>query len=59
MASVNVRPETGKLYFDFRYRGKRCREQTTLNDTPENRRKMKLVLNKIEASIELHHVPTF
>jgi len=53
MGSINVRPETGKLFFDFRYRGKRCREQTTLEDTPANRKKMRQVLDKIEAEITL------
>ncbi|MCG5517216.1 DUF3596 domain-containing protein, partial [Ectothiorhodospira sp. 9100] len=30
MGSVRVRPQTGKLFMDFRYRGERCREQTAL-----------------------------
>ena len=34
MANVRVRPETGCLYFDFQYRGIRCRELTALTDTP-------------------------
>lgn len=53
MAKVNVRPETGALYFDFRYRGVRCREQTTLADTPANRKVMQLTLERIEAEITL------
>ena len=53
MGNVNVRPETGKLYFDFRYRNKRCREQTALDDTPANRKKLKKVLDRIEAEITL------
>ncbi len=53
MGSIRVRPETGKLFFDFRYRGQRCREQTALDDTPANRRKMKHVLERIEAEITL------
>jgi len=53
MGSVNVRPENGKLFFDFRYRGKRCREQTTLDDNSANRKKMKQVLDRIEAEITL------
>ena len=39
MGNIVARPETGKLFFDFRYRNKRCREQTALDDTPANRRK--------------------
>lgn len=38
MASVRVRPETGTLFLDFHYRGRRCREQTALQDTPPNRK---------------------
>lgn len=54
MANISVRKETNKLYFDFRYRGLRCREQTNLNDTPANRKKMEAVLKKIEAAITLN-----
>ncbi|QDX81592.1 site-specific integrase [Denitratisoma sp. DHT3] len=52
MGSIRCRPDTGLLFFDFRYRGQRCREQSTLPDTPENRRKMAKVLKKIEGEIE-------
>ena len=34
-------------------KGKRCREQTLLKDTPANQKKLKLVLAKIEAEITL------
>ncbi len=51
MANINVRNETGCLYFDFRYKGVRCREQTTLKDTKANRRKMEKVLERIEQEI--------
>jgi len=53
MASINVRKETGKLYFDFRYRNIRCREQTELSDTPTNRKLMEKTLEKIQAEILL------
>lgn len=53
MGSIRVRPQTGKLFFDFRYRGERCREQTALDDTPSNRKKAKQVLERIEAEITL------
>lgn len=53
MAKVRVRPETGKLYFDFHYLGERCREYTALSDTELNRKKMQTVLKKIEAEIQL------
>ena len=51
MAKVRARPETGTLYLDFSYRGVRCREQTTLPDTAENRRKVQALLNRIEKAI--------
>jgi integrase len=53
MASIRVREQTGKLFFDFRYKNKRCREQTALDDTPANRRKLEGILKKIEAEITL------
>jgi len=53
MASIRVRKETGLLFFDFRYQGVRCREQSTLKNSPANRRKMKQVLDRIEAEITL------
>lgn len=51
MGSIRVRPETGKLQFDFIYRGQRCREQTALADTAENRKRVKKMLDRIEAEI--------
>ncbi|NVK56837.1 MAG: DUF3596 domain-containing protein [Alteromonadaceae bacterium] len=53
MPSVNVRKETGKLYLDFRYRNVRCREQTELKDTPANRKRAQVLLDKIQAEILL------
>jgi integrase len=53
MGSIRARKENGLLTFDFRYQGVRCREQTTLPDTAENRRRMEKVLKKIEAEITL------
>ncbi len=49
---ANIRENNGKLFFDFRYQGMRCREYTTLADTTENRRKMSAVLKKITTAIE-------
>jgi len=43
--------DNGLLFFDFRFHGDRCREQTLLSDTPANRRKLEKVLDKIEAEI--------
>ena len=53
MGKIVARKETGKLCFDFRYLGKRCREQTALDDTPTNRRKLMKIMEKIEAEITL------
>ncbi|RUO69608.1 tyrosine-type recombinase/integrase [Idiomarina ramblicola] len=53
MGSINARPETGKLFIDFRYKGKRCREQTSLADTKENRKRVQKLLDRIEAEITL------
>lgn len=55
MGSVRARKESGLLLFDFRFRGKRCREQTLLPDTPVNRRQMEETLKRIEAEILIGH----
>jgi len=52
MASIRSRGENGCLFFDFRYLGFRCREQTLLPDTAANRKKLQVVLNKIEKAIK-------
>lgn len=49
MASVRAR--NGKLVVDFQYMGQRCREQTVLDDTPANHRKLMHAMTKIEAEI--------
>jgi len=51
MGSINQRG--GKLFLDFRYLGKRCREYTKLPDTPANRKRAKKILEHIEAEITL------
>lgn len=53
MGSIRVRPKTNTLFIDFRYQNTRCREQTLLEDSPANRRKLEAVLKKIEAEITL------
>ncbi len=52
MGKVRVRKETGKLQFDFFYHGHRCREQTLLDDTPENRHKVEAFMSKIDSEIK-------
>lgn len=49
MGSVNVRD--GMLFFDFRYKGQRCREYTKLADNAVNRRRAAKLLKVIEAEI--------
>ena len=51
MGSVRVRKQTGKLFLDFTYQGVRCREQTALDDTPANRKRLQQLLERIEAEI--------
>lgn len=52
MAKVRARPESGMLYLDFFYRGVRCREQTALPDTAENRRRVQALMNRISKEIK-------
>jgi|SRR5690348_574142 integrase len=51
VVKVRARPETGKLYLDFGYRGTRCREYTALSDTPANRRQVDGLARRIERDI--------
>lgn len=53
MGSIRCRQKTETLFFSFRYKGERCREQTLLKDTAANRRKMQQALEKIEAQMTL------
>ncbi|MBL4796281.1 MAG: DUF3596 domain-containing protein [Oleispira sp.] len=51
MATINNK--NGKLQLDFRFKGKRCREQTKLEDNQANRRRAKKILDCIDAEITL------
>ncbi len=51
MASIGA--HRGKLFFDFKYKGVRCKEYTKLKDTVQNRKRMETLLKKIVAEIEL------
>lgn len=53
MGNIRARSDNNKLFFDFRYQGKRCREQTALDNSPANLKKLKNILEKIEAEITL------
>lgn len=52
MVKVRVRPETGRLYLDIGYRGKRCKELTLLTDTPEARARVEKLAARINKDIE-------
>lgn len=51
MAKVRARADTNLLFLDFYFRGVRCREQTALPDTAENRKKVQALLNRIQKEI--------
>lgn len=51
MASISVRKDNQKLFFNFTYLGKRYREQTHLFDTISNRKQLEKKLDQIEAEI--------
>lgn len=53
MGSIRKLSYSNTLFFDFRYRGVRCREYTLLNDTQANRKNMEKVLARIESEIKL------
>ncbi len=50
---ASVRSRNGKLFLDFYYIGERCREQTELDDTAMNRRKLDRLLQNIVQDISL------
>ena len=52
MGSIRKLNANGKLFIDFRYRGKRCREYTLLDDTTENRAKLERLLQRIERDVQ-------
>jgi len=53
MASIRSRSNNKKLFFDFQYMSRRCREYSQLQDTPANRKRLQKILDKIEAEITL------
>lgn len=50
-AMASIRDLHGKLFFDFRYKGQRCREYTAIEDNKSNRTRMEKILKKIEEDI--------
>ncbi|MFZ5488891.1 MAG: tyrosine-type recombinase/integrase [Pseudomonadota bacterium] len=53
MPNIRVRPDTGKLFLDFRHGGKRYREQTSMDDTKENRKKLERLATRIHRDMQL------
>ena len=53
MGSIRKHSQTHTLFFDFRFKGLRCREYTVLPDTSGNRKKMQKLLDSIESAITL------
>lgn len=51
MGSIRKHTKTGALFFDFRYKGVRCREYTVLPDSATNRKKMQKMVDVIEERI--------
>lgn len=51
MGSTRARKDNGKLFMDFRFNGERYREQTALDDTRENRKRLEKLLARIETDI--------
>lgn len=47
----SVRKRNGKLFFDFRVHGMRCREQTLMDDTPANRQRLESFMAQIDREI--------
>ncbi|MBB1062088.1 Arm DNA-binding domain-containing protein [Marilutibacter spongiae] len=52
MAKIRTRKDNGLLFLDFYYPGVRCREQTALPDTAENRRRVQTLMNQISKEIK-------
>lgn len=52
MASLRQRVDTGTLFFDLRWDGKRVRAQTELSDTPENRASLEPKLMQVNAALK-------
>jgi len=52
MASIRKRTDTGTLFFDLRWEGKRIRVQTELIDTPENRTHLEPKLRQVNSALK-------
>lgn len=52
MASLRPRVDTGTLFFDFRWQGKRFRAQTDLPDTPDSREALAPKLRQVNVALK-------
>jgi integrase len=50
---ASIRSRSGRLFVDFRYLGQRCREVTAFTDTPQNRKHLSKLIERMEAEITL------
>ena len=50
---ASIRKKKKKPFVDFRYLGVSCRETTNVIDTPENRKKLQKIIERMEAEIIL------
>lgn len=50
---ASIRNRNGRLFIDFRYHGKRCREMTMFNDNKTNRKKLNQIIERMDAEIIL------
>lgn len=51
MGSIRARSESNLLFLDFYYNGVRCREQTKLKDTIQNRKRLEKLLERLETAM--------
>lgn len=51
MAKVRVREGSSLLFVDFYYQGVRCREQTALTDSAQNRKRVQALADRVEREI--------
>jgi integrase len=51
MVNIRARKDSELLFLDFRYQGVRCRELTALKDSPEHRRRLQVLANRIQKEI--------
>ncbi|MBT8581171.1 DUF3596 domain-containing protein [Polynucleobacter paneuropaeus] len=52
MGSIRIRDESGALFFDFRYRGIRCKELTKLKSNKANIFKLETIMKNIQKEID-------